>query len=69
MPAWTERNRSVFDMLTLACCKSNVKIATVDLRKEYLEARYRAPKVWPRLLDIGRHMTARYGPCCASKAN
>lgn len=32
VPACTERKRSAFEMLILACCKKSVKMCTVDWR-------------------------------------
>jgi hypothetical protein len=56
-------------MLMLACWQRRVNLVTVFFGKGYLDAKYTAPKVCPRLLNIGRHITERWAVWPASEEN
>lgn len=69
MPACTERNSRALDIPMLACSQSSVRTVTVFGEKAYLEAKYTAPNVCPRLLNIGKQIIDRCGLSRASVAN
>jgi hypothetical protein len=60
VPACTDLKSKALEILMLACWQSRVSIVTVSRGKGYLDAKYTAPNVCPRLLNIGRQRTDRY---------